>query len=451
MTNLTKSARKITASLFLVGSCILSSCSNDDESILDQATLDEELTAAIEGADLAGVNAFVLPEDGDFDALPQDPRNPITNEKVALGKMLFHETALGVEAVRAEGLMTYSCGSCHNVSAAMQPGRRQGIAEGGLGFGQIGDGRSKNDNYPDSEVDAQPIRAPSTLNVTYQKNVLWNGMFGATGLNTGTEANWTGDASVNLLGFEGAESQAIKGLEVHRLNADQVMMEDMGYMDMLRAAFPGVEDDTLATRVYMGLAIATYVRTITTSQAPFQEWLRGNFNALNNAQKRGAILFFDKANCVACHTGPGLNKMEFSAVGMDDLLGPDIINPDPVNTPLGRASFTGNADDNFKFKIPQLYNLKDAPFLGHGSSFTSLEEVVEYFNEAIPQKSLNPGDLDDRFQPLGLNDQEVDDLVSFLRDGLYDANLARHIPDDILSNNCFPNADEASKIDLGCN
>jgi len=306
-------------------------------------------------------------------------------------------------------------------------------------------------DYDEEDIDAQPVRAPSTLNVAYQKNLLWNGMFGATGLNTGTEANWTGDASVNLLGFEGVESQAIKGLEAHRMSASIDMMIEFGYLDMLREAFPGVEDDTLVSRVYMGLAIAAYVRTITTSQAPFQLWLKNNIKALTEQQKRGALLFFGSANCVACHTGPGLNKMDFSAVGLADLSGPDIANADLETAPLGRGNFTGLAEDNYKFNIPQLYNLKDVPFLEHGSSITSLEDMVTYFNEAIAEKNLGADLLDPLFEPLGLVEEEVEDLTAFLREGLYDPNLSRHIPEDILSNNCFPNADEVSKVDLGCN
>lgn len=429
----------------------LSGCNTDDEeNNFNEVSLDKELSAAINETIPGGIKSLLLPDFNNFSEIPQDANNPITAEKVSLGKMLFHETALGTEAMLTEGMLTYSCSSCHNPKSAMQSGRRQGIADGGNGFGLRGEGRSKNPNYQELEIDAQPIRAPSILNVAYQKNLLWNGMFGSSGLNVGTDDRWIDDADVNLLGFEGVESQAIKGLEVHRMNATYEMMNNMGYMDMLREAFPDVADDTLTSRVYMGLAIGAYVRTITTSQAPFQKWLRGDKNALSEEQKRGATLFFDKAKCVSCHAGPGLNTMEFAAVGMNDLTGDDIFRQDLINVPLGRASFTGNPADNFKFKIPQLYNLKDAPFYGHGSSFSNLKEVVEYFNEAIPQKNIDADLLDDNFKPLNLSDNEIDDLVSFLRDGLYDDNLERHIPDGILSNNCFPNADVQSKSDLGC-
>jgi cytochrome c peroxidase len=74
-----------------------------------------------------------------------------------------------------DGMYTYSCASCHHVDAGFQSGLKQGIGEGGLGFGVHGEGRIKNAMYPESELDVQPIRTPTTLNVAYQEVMLWNG------------------------------------------------------------------------------------------------------------------------------------------------------------------------------------------------------------------------------------------------------------------------------------
>ncbi|HFC00034.1 MAG TPA: hypothetical protein ENJ53_04435 [Phaeodactylibacter sp.] len=54
------------------------------------------------------------------------------------------------------------------------------------------------------------------------------------------------------------------------------------------------------------------------------------------------------------------------------------------------------------------------------------------------------------FKPLGMSQSEIDDLVSFLENGLRDPDLERYAPDYVLSGNCFPNNDAQSKIDLGC-
>jgi cytochrome c peroxidase len=55
------------------------------------------------------------------------------------------------------------------------------------------------------------------------------------------------------------------------------------------------------------------------------------------------------------------------------------------------------------------------------------------------------------FRPLNLTDAQIDDLTAFIENALRDPNLGRYEPIGILSGNCFPNNDEQSKYDLGCN
>ncbi len=435
----------------------LSACGNDDDGPVTDP-LDTELTAALEAAaNGAGVSFFRLPESDDFSAIPQDVKNPITTEKVTLGRLLFHETGIGSKPKVAEGAITYSCASCHHAQAGFQAGVHQGIGEGGQGFGLAGEGRVPNPNYEADKIDVQPIRSPSALNIAYQTNILWNGQFGATNLNVGTEAQWTlgTPKAVNSLGFEGTETQAIAGMDVHRLAfANSLLQLDQDYVDMFAAAFPEVPVDDRYDNETAGLAIAAYERTMLANRAPFQQWLNGNQAALTDAQKRGAILFFDKARCYTCHTGPALATMEFHALGMGDLdqAGNTIVGVVDEATRRGRGGFTQNPNDNYKFKVPQLYNLKDSPFYGHGSTFTSVREVLEYKNNAVPENTAVPaGQLAAEFQPLGLSSDEIADLVAFIEEGLYDAELTRYLPSQLVSGNCFPNNDAISQTDLGCN
>ena len=117
----------------------------------------------------------------------------------------------------------------------------------------------------------------------------------------------------------------------------------------------------------------------------------------------------------------------------------------------GRAGFTLKDSDLYKFKVPQLYNLKGNGFYFHGASKHTLREVVEYFNLAVPENAdVAASRIDGRFRPLNLTSTEVDDLTDFLENALYDANLLRYKPSSVLSGNCFPNNDEQSKIDMGC-
>ncbi len=426
------------------------SCASDDDyvSITPQSELELRLIELY-----GSKEAMTLPLSTDYNSIPSDVNNPITEAKVALGKLLFHETGLAKNPNMDESMNTYSCASCHHSKAGFQSGVKQGIGEGGVGFGVAGEGRHKDPIYLDSDMDVQPIRSPSVLNSAYQEVMLWNGQFGATGMNQGTEANWTVGTpkEKNNLGFEGVETQAIAGLDVHRLMVEEDFIFGSVYRDMFDAAFPDIAVEERYTNVTAGLAIAAYERTVLPNESPFQQWLRGNESALNASEMNGALLFFDKANCFACHSGPGLNGMDFHAIGMNDLSGNDVVNDVDDATKRGRGGFTGNPLDDYKFKTPQLYNLTDVGFFGHGGSFSTIREVVEYKNSAVkentevPQSALSP-----LFTQLNLTESEIDDIVAFLETALYDNNLSRYAPDELPSGNCFPNADDQSSIDMGC-
>lgn len=405
-----------------------------------------------------GLAFFTMPESDDYDQIPQDPRNPITVFKVQLGQMLFHETGLGRNPMDASSTQMYSCASCHHAAGGFQACLAQGIGEGGVGFGQNGEGRVVNSSYAMNLVDVQPIRTPSAMNIAYQEVVLWNGQFGATGDNVGTEASWTVGTPKenNLLGYQGVETQALAGMNVHRLKVDADWVNSIPqYKAMFDAAFPDVPEADRYTRITAGLAMAAYERTLLANQSPWQRWLRGNSGAMTDLQKEGALLFFGKAKCVNCHTGPALNSMAFYGFGMNDLVNGSygVINTDPnAGEHRGRGGFTGRAEDMFKFKVPQLYNLEDSPFYGHGASFTDVRSVVEYKNNGVPQNPNVPtAQLSPGFTQLNLSDSEIDAITEFLEKALRDPNLTRYIPSRLPTDFCFPNNDPQSQVDQGCN
>lgn len=442
----------------LYGICLLlvSACQKEST---DGNLLDVELNAALFNAsDGEGRKYFKLPESHQLNQIPQDPNNSLNPAKVELGKMLFHETGLGVTPNDAVSIMTYSCASCHFAGAGFQAGVPQGIGEGGIGFGINGEGRFHNPDYAPTDMDVQPLRTPTAMNGAYQKNVLWNGQFGATGVNTGLSDLWAGlegtdsPLLVNSKGFEGLETQAIAGMGVHRMDCTPEMVESSGYKSMFDAAFPNIPAPERYELEQAGLAIAAYERTLLANKAPFQQWLRGDDKAMSKAEKRGAVVFFERANCVKCHTGPALNSMEFHALGMEDLDGPQVTNYDPTNSAhKGRGGFTKDTKDDYAFKVPQLYNLIDSPFYGHGASFESIREIVEYKNTGQAENTnVTNAQLSDEFKPLHLSQQEIDDLTLFLERSLRDPDLKRYEPTALPTGNCFPNADETSKVDLGC-
>lgn len=458
---------------------LLSACggSNDDETQLskDLRTMVETKSGGL------GLDAFMLPDSDDYTNIPQDANNPLSAEKVALGKLLYHETAVATEsATLRDG--TYSCASCHHAKSGFKAGVPQGIGDGGQGFGLDGEARViapgvNSDPAATDGLDVQPMTSPAILNVAYQDVMLWNGALGkASGsINTAvTDVDSFGppDTFANSFGLSGIETQAIAGTRVHllRFDSSSILQTNAEYQALYNAAFPNPASDcdiTLGTAegstvteesLCAAKAIAAYERTIIANESPFQKWLKGDAEAMSEQEMKGAYLFFDKANCVACHTGPSLSSKVgatademFFAIGFNDFDTSDerIHGTVGENDSKGRGGFTKVEADEYKFKVPQLYNLNDTSVFGHGASFTTVRDVVAYKNAAVKQK-VTAQNIAPEFAPLGLTEAEIDDLTAFLETGLYDGNLQRYAPATLPSGNCSPVNDAVSITDLGC-
>ena len=193
-------------------------------------------------------------------------------------------------------------------------------------------------------------------------------------------------------------------------------------------------------------------------RAPFQRFLRGEDDAMSDKEVRGALSFFGSADCVACHTGPALNSMNFFSMGFEDmdqrkakgdLLDRQLVvkENDPANQ--GRAEFTKNELEAFAFKVPQLYNLRDHAAFGHGLSYTTLREVVDHMNNGRSANNRvdTAGTL---LNSKGMSDDECSDLTSFIEDALHDPELHRFVPETVPSGKCGINGDPQSLNDLDC-
>ncbi len=441
--------------LTLFSLVLLFACESDT---FEREQLDFDLINTLNRESPTGdLSYFRLAESTDLDNLPQDPRNPLTAIKVELGSFLFFETGMGTVPVNPTGLKSYSCGSCHVPSADFKPGRRQGIGEGGIGFGFRGESRVKHSAYDEGQMDVQGIRPLNVLNVAYSaENTLWNGSFGSGAANADVSDIWgvfDPPTDLNFLGYQGLETQNIEGLNVHRMLMTREVADALGYTSYFDAAFPELSEEERYSNLAVSLALSAYLRTITTTEAPFQKWLNGSMDAMSAQEKRGALVFFNEGNCNTCHTSPAFSAVKFFALGVNDL--DDHVSfkkgPELAKKNLGRGGFTGREADMFKFKVPTLYNLQGTPFYFHGASKQSLEEVVDYFDKAVPENPDVPASqLAYEFKPLGLSDQQKTDLVAFLKFGLQDANVTRHAPSALPSGNCFPNADPLSKREIGC-
>lgn len=425
---------------------LFSACARDEQGLDIDRLLDQVLVDK---------SKYILPNSDDLADIPQTQANPLTKEKVDLGKLLFYETAFSVRPANKAMMQTYSCSTCHVPKSGFKPGSIQGIADGAYGYGLQGEGREKSSLYSGNDVDAQGNRPLSLLNVAYVTNSMWNGSFGAEGVNKGTEDVWgkyLPSTVLNRLNYGPFENQNIDGLDVHRMSYTKELIVQNGYKEMFDKAFPEMDDSTRYGAVAASFALSAYIRTLTTTEAPFQLWLRGNSRAMSAEMKEGALLFFGRVGCGKCHTEKNLGANTFHALGVNDLWerGGFRTSADDRRT-LGRGGFTGKESDMFKFRVPGLYNQGDSGPYFHGSSKNTLEEVIDYFDKGIAENKRVPeSQLSYFIKPLKLTNDEKYKLLVFLRDGLRDPNLNRFVPGSVKSGHCFPNNDSISRIDMNC-
>ena len=452
---------RIIAALLAV--TLVAACSvRDDDSAngsVSNAMLSNQLKIQIETATGQSITALRIPDSTEWDLVPQDPNNPVTAKKVKLGQLLYHDTAFSTAGFSSDQSGSWSCATCHHAAAGFKAGIAQGIGEGGVGFGVDGSSRvlspmfdANSESEHPKNPDIQPFASPTILNTAYQDVMLWNGQFGNS--ENGIVNSVIPDGILmtpdtpkesNNLGLAGLEIQAIAGQGVHRLDIteDSIILSNDTYSNLYTSAFA---DSSEEVRVNAGKAIAAFERTVLANKAPFQKWIRGDVHAMSDAELRGGIVFFGKANCSDCHQGPALSSKlgasaedVFMAVGFADF---DSDEDERVHGTVseadrnGRGGFSGVESDNAKFKVPQLYNLADANVFGHGASFASIREVLHYKNEALAQKGSVQHLLDHRFNPLQLSEVEIDDLEAFLNSGLYDPNLMRYQPSSVPSGSC---------------
>lgn len=317
------------------------------------------------------------------------------------------------------------------------------------------------------------------------------------------------------LGFSGLETQAIIGMHVHRQSIlGSALEQDEEVRALFERAFPDEEvdrlrqiedcyhalrgvtfpetyfsaepvagearpdvaqiecDGELAQSPYResvvsdlkaSLAMAAYERTLLATNAPFQQWLRDvaegdawRSHALTLDELRGGRVFFDarSGNCVSCHFGPSLSDGDFHVMGLADLLESDRAR---IHTKLfegeekGRGGWTGREDLLYAFKTPQLYNLSQKSFYGHGSTHRTLESMVRYMARGEKMVGFIGGDrpLAEDFVDRELSETQILDLMSFMERGLLDESLVDELP-EASSRSCMISADEVSRREQGC-
>ncbi len=255
----------------------------------------------------------------------ESEENPLTPEKVALGRMLYHDARL------SKG-QDVSCNSCHDLA-------RFGVDNEKTSLGHKQQRGVRN--------------SPTVYNAALQSSQFWDGR------------------------AETVEQQATMPItnpvEMAMTDADhvlRVLRSIPGYAEPFQKAFPGEEQPITMENV--GNAIGAFERKLMTP-SKFDAFLAGDVNALTAEQARGLKAFVGDGGCITCHSGTLLGGTMFQKLGL--------MKPWPGVTDEGRSVVTGNAAEKFFFKVPQLRNVtKTAPYL-HDGSVDDLAKVVDMMAE----------------------------------------------------------------------
>jgi cytochrome c peroxidase len=168
------------------------------------------------------------------------------------------------------------------------------------------------------------------------------------------------------------------------------------------------------TPVRIAFAIATYERTLYSNQAPIDSVLAGTAT-LTALEQQGRTLFNNQANeCDDCHSGAVFSNFNTHYTGVR-----------PVTDDLGRFVVTGNANDRGRMRTPSLRNVELRSAFMRNGRFSTLEEVVEFYNRGGDFTAPN---RDGRIRPLGLSTQQKAALVAFLKRPLTDPRVRNALP-----------------------
>ena len=325
------------------------------------------------------------------------------------------------------------------------------------------------------ELDSVGRNSMSVIGLAFNNRLLFGGFAGEPQSTIG---------SLNPFADPAAENIALLLLDAHRMLGAQSaeLIKVPAFVKLFQDAFPTEAADAAATHDLTKLvndvtafrATATFMRTVVTRNTPFDRFVAGDNDAMTSAQRRGARLFFTKATeggagCVACHSGPMLNKQanDPDVAGIGQLVEENFINVGIGDHPVqalnalargrldrnrlgadgfpyhaedtGRQEITHNPDHAFKFRSLTLRQLRDAGNFFHNGSLTKVRDVVEYFNAGVPQdpRAAAAPTLSTRFtnprgpgypRGLGLSARQVDDVTDFVENGLYDPAFVTYDP-----------------------
>jgi cytochrome c peroxidase len=287
----------------------------------------------------------------EFIPVPED--NPRTAQKIELGRELFFDERLSRN-------QTVACATCHDPARALTDGRPVAI-----GVNQRAGSRN----------------VPTLFNRAYGRAFFWDGRVQALedqplqAITNRNEMDLTLGQLVerlNVLTIRSEQTQAPPSAlsPVGRSDGERgipVPGEDKG-ATTYRQRFEEVFGEK-PTPQNTAKALATFVRTLLSGNAPFDHFEHGDQTALSPSARRGLQIFRGKGNCIACHSGPLFSDEDFHNTGVS-------WDKEPLD--LGRYEVTKRDADRGRFKTPTLRNVAlTAPYM-HNGSLATLEDVVAF-------------------------------------------------------------------------
>lgn len=291
--------------------------------------------------------------------------------KIALGKELFFDNRLSKNNIR-------SCATCHQPDKAFSDGRKTSLSLAGFSLNR------------------------NALSLNY--SAYYHGQF------------W----DMRSVTLESQASDVITNKdEMHGNLADIVdyLNQSPTYIQKFNEAFKTQNPISIHQ---LENALATYIRSLSTFNSRFDQYMRGNRSKLSIQEKRGFNLFVGKAQCATCHFAPVFNGTisPYFRSSEQEVLGVPIdkegtrIDPD-----LGRYIYnTDLAQLKHSFKTPTIRNINEsAPYM-HNGVYETLEEVMDFYNNGGGiglGLTVESQTLPDK--PLHLSQEEIDDIIAFMK------------------------------------
>jgi cytochrome c peroxidase len=171
-------------------------------------------------------------------------------------------------------------------------------------------------------------------------------------------------------------------------------MAENNWLPLFQSAFnqPDADAPSLITYDNIGTAIGEYERTLNFVNNPFNEWVNGDLTALNDEEKRGAVLFYTSteqggAGCSDCHRGDFFTDEEMHVIGSVQI-GKGKGNGEDGTDDFGRELLSGDPTDRYKYRTSTLLNIAVTGPYFHAGSYDTLEEVLLHYSNPIAGVNL---------------------------------------------------------------